>query len=86
MHILPSIKSNSIRNNVLNEQLALGFRQPVELLVRLPLVEQMPERHEPHLQLRAVELAHPVIDQPGKQLLVAYPACTFFPASSSLRM
>ncbi len=58
----------------------------MELLVRLPPVKQVTKRHEPHLLLRAAELAHPVIDEPGKQLFVAYPACAFFPASSSLRM
>lgn len=56
----------------------------------LPLVEQVPERHQPDLLLRPVELCNAVIDQPGKQFLfvppapgIVYPAIEFFEVALS---
>ena len=64
--------------------LTLRFCQTVKLLIYLPLVEQMTQRHEPNLPLRPVQKSYAVKNQPGKQLLVAYPTDTFFEDSSSL--
>ena len=62
----------------------LRFCPTVKLLIYLPLVEQMTQRHKPNLQLRPVQQCHTVKNQPGKQLFVAYPTDTFFEDSSSL--
>lgn len=76
-------------------------RQPVKLLVYLPLIQEMAEGHEPHLSLRPVQQRRTVKNKPGKQLLVpqgtfscacgtihlvAYPAKDFFAGPSSLSM
>ena len=77
--------------------LPLCLCQPFELLTALPLVEQVPQRHEPDLLLRPMEERDAVKDKSGKQLivpqgtfscafgtihLVAYPTTTFFESSS----
>ena len=64
--------------------LTLRFCQTIKLLIYLPLVEQMTQRHKPDLPLGPVQQSHAVKNQPGKQLLVAYPTCAFFEDSSSL--
>ena len=40
-------------NNVLDKMFKHCFRQPIELLIYLPLVEQSAKRHEPNLALRS---------------------------------
>ncbi len=64
-------------------KLTLRFCQTVKLLIYLPLVEQMTQRHKPDLRLGPVQQSHAIKNQPGKQLLVAYPTCAFFEGSSS---
>ena len=64
--------------------LTLRFCQTIKLLIYLPLVEQMTQRHKPDLQFGPVQQSDAVKNQPGKQLLVAYPTCAFFEDSSSL--
>lgn len=64
--------------------LAFGFCKTVELFVNLPLVQQMADRHQPDLLLGSVKEGYAIKNQPGKQLLVAYPTCAFFEDSSSL--
>ena len=49
-----------------------------------PQIEEQTERHQPHLILREVQLYDAVIQQPGKQFFVRYPARLFFPPLSSL--
>jgi hypothetical protein len=67
----------------INVVLPLWFCQTFELLIYLPLVEQVPQRHEPDLRLRPMKQSHTVKNQPGKQLIIAYPTCAFFEGSSS---
>lgn len=79
----------SSRYHFINVMLTLRFYQTVKLLIYLPLVEQMTQRHEPNLRLGPVQQSHAVKNQPGKQLFVApsaeiaYPTDTFFEESSS---
>ena len=63
----------------------LGLGPAHELPMALPQVQKLTERHPPHLLLGEVEEGGAVIEQPGKQLVTAYPACAFF-ASGSLAM
>lgn len=56
--------------------------QPIELLVNLPLVEQSADWHKPDLTLRPMQERYTVKNEPGKQLLVAYPTTAFFGSSS----
>ena len=46
----------------------------------------MAEGHEPHLGLRPVQQRCAIEYEPGKQLIIAYPANGFFEGSSSLSM
>jgi len=55
----------------------------VKLLVNFDLVKQMTKRHQPHLTFATVKQADAVKDQPGKDLVVCYPAVVFFDASLS---
>lgn len=64
--------------------LAFELCQTVKLLVKLPLVEQMSDRHQPHFGFRPTEQGYAIKNQPGKQLFVAYPTNAFFEGSSSL--
>ena len=69
---------NPAGDDFINVILAFWLCQPVVLLVTLPLVEQMTDRHEPHLRLRPTEERNAVKNQSGKQLFIAYPTCAFF--------
>ena len=64
--------------------LAFGLCQTIKLLVHLPLVEQMSDRHQPHFGLRPTEQGCSIKNQPGKQFFIAYPTDKFFEGSSSL--
>ena len=75
--------SNAVRDNVLNKIFPLGLRQPVELLIHLPLIKQMTKRHEPNFILRPTEQGRAIENQSVKQLLVIYPTTAFFEGSSS---
>lgn len=56
----------------------------MELFVNFPLVEERAEGHEPDFALRSTKQGNAIKDQPGKQLVVAYPTDPFFEGSSSL--
>lgn len=60
----------------------MGLFDPEELLVAGPQIKQQPERRQPHLVLGEAQLYDAVIKEPGKQLIVRYPACVFFSSSS----
>lgn len=76
----------SHRNDIINKMLLPGLGQSVELPVQLPLIQQLAQRHQPHLGLRSVEQRYTIEDQPGKQSTVAYPAVPFFTGASSLKI
>ena len=61
----------------------LRFCQTIKLLIYLPLVEQVTQRHKPDLQFGTVQQSYAVKNQPGYDLLVGYPTDTFFEDSSS---
>ena len=83
-HLLPPAKAalNSSRDNIINEQFPLGLADPDKLLVALPQIQQIPERHQPRFLLGAPQGNRCIINQSGKQLLVAYPTGTFFGSAS----
>ena len=54
------------------------------LLVALNQIEQLTERHQPHLLLREAEVRKPKVKQSGKQLVTVYPTIAFFGFSSLL--
>lgn len=80
----PFFQSNSHRHNLINITLPLRLGNPYKLLMALPQIEQLPERHKPHLFRPQVQLCRAVIEQPGKQFSVVYPAVTAFFEVSSL--
>ena len=55
----------------------------MELLVYFNLIQQMTQRRQPHFPFGTVKQADAVKDQPGKDLVVCYPAAVFFDASLS---
>ena len=71
------------RNHFINRHIPFRLRKTVELLVNFDLIEQMTERHQPHFTLLSVKQADAVKDQPGKDLVVCYPAVVFFEGSLS---
>ena len=83
-HLLPPARAvlNSSRDNIVNEQFPLGLADPGKLLVALPQIQQIPERHQPCFLLGAPQGNRCIINQSGKQLLVAYPTGTFFGSAS----
>lgn len=76
--------SYAVWYDFINVILAFGLCQAVKLLVHLPLVEQMSDRHQPHFGLRPTEQGCSIKNQPGKQFFIAYPTDKFFEGSSSL--
>lgn len=70
------------RNDLIDEVFHMGLFDTEELLMAGPQIEQQPERRQPHLVLREAQLNDAVIKEPGKQLIVCYPATVFFPSSS----
>ncbi len=70
------------RYNLINEMFHMGLFDSEELFVAGPQIEQQPEGRQPHLILREAQLYDPIIKEPGKQLIVRYPATVFFPSSS----
>lgn len=63
-----------------------GLGQTVKLPIQFPLIQQLAQRHQPHLGLRTVEQSYTIEDQPGKQRFIVYPAVPFFVGGSSLRI
>ena len=55
----------------------------MKLFVYFDLIQQMTQRRQPYLPLRAVKQTDAVKDQPGKDLVVCYPAVVFFEGSLS---
>ena len=76
--------SYTVWYDFINVILTLWFSQTVKLLVHLPLVEQMSDRHRPYFGLRPTEQGCSIKNQPGKQFFIAYPTDKFFEGSSSL--
>ena len=72
----------TIRNNLINEYLSFRLRQAEELFVALPQVHQEADGREPRFFLRAVQMNCAVIQESGKQLIVAYPTSAFFESAS----
>ena len=72
------------RNNIVYSILRLRFRQPMKLLVDLPLVEQSAKRHEPDFALRPAQQGYAVKKQPGERFFIAHPADAFFSGCGSL--
>ena len=75
--------------DLVDEVLALRLGHAVVLPEALPLVEELPDRHQPDLALRSSQQGHSDEDQPGEVLAVKVrpfaPAAQFFePNSSSL--
>ena len=56
----------------------------MELLVDFDLIEQMTKRRQPNFPFRTVQQTDAVKDQPGKDLVVCYPAVVFFEGSLSI--
>mgnify|MGYP004576433135 CR=1 FL=1 len=72
------------RHNHINIRFTLRFGDPHKLLMALPQIEEKSKRHKPHLFRPEVQLRRSVIEQPGKQFSVVYPAVTAFFELSSL--
>ena len=72
----------TIGNHIVNGQHLLRLCDPHKLLMAFPEVHKQAERHEPHLILRETQMGHAVIQKPGKQFFIAYPAAVFFPSGS----
>ena len=72
------------RNDLINCRIPFRLRHAVKLLVNLNLIEQMTKRRQPYLPFRTVKQADAVKDQPGKDLVVCYPAVVFFDGSLSI--
>ena len=58
------------------------LRKPQKLPVAFPQVHEQAKRQEPHLVHTKGEMGHAVIQKPGKQFSIAYPAAVFFPSGS----
>ena len=71
------------RNHLINRYILFRFRKTVKLLVDFDLIQQMAERHQPYFTFLSVKQADAVKDQPGKDLVVCYPAVVFFDVSLS---
>ena len=71
------------RDDLVDRGFPFRLRQTVKLFVYFNLIQQMTERHQPHFTLLSVKQADAVKDQPGKDLVVCYPAAVFFDASLS---
>ena len=71
--------------NVVNGQVLLGLFHAQELFKACPQVKEQADGHEPEFICAHAHLYAAVIEKPGKQLIVIYPAMVFFvPGSSSL--
>ena len=55
----------------------------MKLLIDFDLIQQMTKRRQPYLPFGAVQQTDAVKDQPGKDLIVCYPAVVFFEGSLS---
>src|SRR5699024_2849442 len=73
---------DSIGNHIVNGQHLLRPCDPHKLLMAFPEVHKQAKRHEPHFILRETQMGHAVIQKPGKQFFIAYPAAVFFPSGS----
>ena len=51
--------------------------------MNLPLIQEYANGHQPDIHLIPSKLCYTVIKKSGKQLLIAYPTCTFFDSGSS---
>ena len=81
-HGLHLLSLNSVGNHIVNGQHLLRLCDPHKLLMAFPEIHKQTKRHEPHFILRETQMGHAVIQKPGKQLLVTYPAAVFFPSGS----
>ena len=72
------------RDDLINRRVPFRLRHAVELLVDFDLIEQMTQRRQPDLPFGAVKQTDAVKDQPGKDLVVCYPAVVFFGGSLSI--
>ena len=62
---------DSVRDDVLDEHLAVRGGAPGFLFPAFDEVEQQPERHQPHLKLCEVQVGKADIEQSGEDDLVA---------------
>ena len=86
-HIFQSpFQSNPHRNHLINAHLPFRLCNPHKLLMALPQIQQIPERHQPHLFRTEVQLRRAVIEQPSEQFCVIHSAVTAFFEISSLSM
>ena len=70
------------RDDIVNEILPLGDCLPGVLPVAFPQIQQQAEGREPRFVHGKVKLGEPVIQQSGKQLLVAYLGGSFYPTAA----
>src|SRR5699024_11785354 len=73
---------NSIGNDIIYRQFPFWLRKPQKLPVAFPQIHEQAKRYEPHLLHVQGEVGHAVIQKPGKQFFIAYPAAVFFPSGS----
>lgn len=74
---------NPTRYYFINKQLHLRLCHSHKLLVYFPLIQKFSYCHKPYFLLIPPKLCDPIIYEPGKQLIVAYPAGSFFDSVSS---
>lgn len=70
-------------DNIVNRPVPLGLLHTKKLLVASPKVKKQSDGHEPEILRAHTQLNRAVIQKPGKQLLVVYPATPFFDVGSS---
>ena len=72
----------SFRNNIINIVFSFGLCHTVILFMTFNKVKQQTKWHQPHLALRQIEMGDAVIQEPGEQFRVVYPAVAFFESFS----